>query len=180
MIWNEPYGRSNLPPCGSFLPQQTHLTTRCRIPFDHNPQNSGPNAVAAGNNYNKVQQAFARMSKQARNYCAHNYFGSSVSNKTALYIIMGTISGVLTKSQRQAIDNNWYKNAKVIIGNGRLYDSSANVQKINQLCTTLIRNGDIDLNKAFRYTAPASYADYTPWDILRALGYNTTKDLAHQ
>ena len=48
------------------------------IPFDKSPYSSGPDVMAPGTNYDKVQKAFARFSKQCRNYCSHNYFGSSI------------------------------------------------------------------------------------------------------
>jgi len=150
------------------------------IPFDNSPKSSGPNAASAGGDYNKIQRAFARMSKQARNYCAHNYFGSSVSNRTALFIIMGTLSGILTKDQRQSLDNSWYKNVKAVIGSKHSYDVSLNVQKIDSLCITLIGSGDINLGAAFKYGAPATYANYKPLDVLKALGYYIKKDMVHQ
>ena len=149
------------------------------IPFDKSPVNSGNNAVI-GDNYINVRRALARLSKQARNYCAHNYFGSSISNKTALFIIMGTMSAVLSESQRESVDDYWYKNVKEIILQDHSYDCAANIQKIDDLCNALISNEYINMARAFQYSVPGTYEEYTPRDILRVLGYNTRMDLEHE
>lgn len=151
------------------------------IPFDKSPQGSENTALDAGNNYIKHQRAFARFSKQARNYCAHNYFGSSVLNKTALFIILGTLSGVLSKDQRQQIDDNWYKNVHTLIQGWVNYDTNQNIAKVDSLCQSLLNGSHINLSEAFKHrTPPTNYTDYTPYDVLRSLGWNKQMDLTHE
>lgn len=148
------------------------------IPFDSNPKSSESSVDITNLKYDRVQKMFARFSKQARNYCAHNYFGSSVSNETVLYLIMGTVSAVLTKKQRQDKDN-WYQNAKqVFCFNNPNYVLADNVNKIDQLLEKLLANSSIDI-----YGVPVekkTYSKYTTWELLRALGYNTTMNLASE
>lgn len=146
------------------------------IPFDGNLQSSGPSANVTNLGYDKVQKMFARFSKQARNYCAHNYFGSSVSNETVIYLIMGTISAVLTENQRRDRDD-WYGNARQIFNfSNSNYVLIDNIDKIDQLTQNLLADGSIDTYSA--HVDGKTYSDYTPWDMLKALGYNTAMNLA--
>ena len=148
------------------------------VPFDSNPKSSGSSADIANLEYDRVQKMFARFSKQARNYCAHNYFGSSVSNETVIYLIMGTVSVVLTKNQRQGKDD-WYQNANQVFGfNNPNYVLADNINKIDQLILNLLANSSIDTYSA--HVDGMTYSNYTPWDLLRALGYNTTMNLASE
>lgn len=148
------------------------------IPFDSKPQSSGPSANVNNLGYDKVQKMFAQFSKQARNYCAHNYFGSTVSNETVIYLIMGTMSAVLTKNQQQ-IKNSWFENAEQIFNFDNInYILTDNIDKVDQLAQNLLNNENIDINSA--HVEGQAYTDYTPWDMLRALGYNTTMNLAFE
>lgn len=148
------------------------------IPFDSNPQNSGPSALAAGMSYDKVQKMFARFSKQARNYCAHNYLGSAISNETVLFILMGTMSGILDKNQRKDIDD-WYKNTKRTFAYNKNYSLTDNIAKVDQLYQNLRNGGHIDIYNAHVENI-TSYSNYTPWDLLRGFGYNTSMSVVSE
>ena len=146
------------------------------MPFGNSLRHVDYNASSAGDNYVKVQRAFAKFSRQARNYCAHCYFGSSVSNKTALFIIMGALSSVLSKNQRHDLDDIWYKKAGNIVSTGAEYSVVDNIRKIKDLCETLLSAGNIDLSRVFRRRSPNSYAEYSPVDVMTALGWNCEMD----
>ena len=146
------------------------------IPFDSNPMSSGPSANVLNIGYDKLQKAFARFSKQARNYCAHNYFGSSMSNETVIYIIMGTVTAVLSKNQ-QINAELWYQNAdNLFVHSG--YDLVMSINKVDALYQQLLNNGDIDTYSA--HVDGLNLANYTPWDLLRAFGYNTRMNVASE
>ena len=149
------------------------------IPFDKSPYSSGPNATAPGANYDKVQKAFARFSKQCRNYCSHNYFGSSITNETALFIIMGTLAAVLNSSQRLDFDS-WFKNAETQFVTNGTYNIQSNLTKIDAIGSSLYSNSEINQDAFNKLHLPNSYAACNPWQMLQAIGYNTKMDLTHE
>lgn len=139
------------------------------IPFDNNPQSSGPKVDPNNNGDDKVRKLFARFSKQARNYCAHNYFGSSISNRTTLYLLMGTVTAVLVKNQRNEICN-WYQNVREKYKSRTGYSVAGNQNKIDALIDNLEKKGQIDKDSA--HTTGIACQDYNAWEMLRAFGYN--------
>lgn len=152
--------------------------TAMLIPFDCAVKNSNPPQDVADMNYDKVRTMFARFSKQARNYCAHNYFGSTMENPTVLFVLAGTVAAVLSKENRVASDG-WFASMYAAVSDGSGYDAANNIVKIDGLCQNLLNGNHIDLAKAFNNGVP-SYQDYTPWDMLRVLGYNKSMNIKNQ
>lgn len=149
------------------------------IPFDKSPYSSGPDVTSVSGNYDKIQKAFLRFSKQSRNYCAHNYFGSSVSNETALFIIMGTLLGILNNNQRADFDT-WFRNAETQFQMRGTYSIQNNIIKIDTLGNYLYSAGDINTVAFTKLYVPSVYSDCNPWQMLQGIGYNLRMDLAHE
>lgn len=139
------------------------------IPFDNKPQSSDPKVNPYNNGDDKIRNLFARFSKQARNYCAHNYFGSSISNQTTLYLLMGTVTAVLVKNQREGIGS-WYQNVREKYKSDTGYSIADNRNKIDTLIDNLEKRGQIDKDNA--HTTGKLCQDYNAWEMLRAFGYN--------
>ena len=148
------------------------------IPFDNSPKNSGSSINDANGDYKNVQKMFLRFSKQARNYCAHNYFGSSISNQTVLFIIAGTISGLLTREQKSGLDT-WYENMYRALSQNVKFSTIDNVNKIDALLGDLLSSGYIDEDSA-HVISKQWPTRYTPWDVLRAFGYNTLMSVSSE
>lgn len=139
------------------------------IPFDNNPHNCGADVHKSNMGDDKVRKLFARLSKQARNYCAHNYFGSSISNQTTLYLLMGAVTAILNKNQRDEISN-WYQNVREKYKSSRGYSIADNRNKIDTLINNLEATNQIDKDGA--HTLGKACQDYDAWELLRAFGYN--------
>lgn len=148
------------------------------IPFDNSPHGSEPAASAKELNYNNVQKMFARFSKQARNYCAHNSFGSTLSNESVIFILMGTLASVLNKNQRSDFDS-WYKNAKGIFKISDHVCDGTGISKVKGLYETLKEKGYIDFESAHVYR-DTDFSSLSAWDLVRALGYNKMMTVASE
>lgn len=146
------------------------------IPFDSTPKNSGSSIAGVSSDYKKVQTMFLRLSKQARNYCAHNFFGSSLKNDSVLYIIACTLLGILSKEQAQ-IKASWFENTYTTISRNITYSAANNLTKIDNLCQTLLNENRVDTNNAH---VSDNYSSYNSWEMLRALGYNKDMSISSQ
>lgn len=147
------------------------------IPFGNTPKSSKLFATLPGITYSDIQRTFAWFSKQARNYCAHNMFGTSVANNTAVFVIMGALSAVLNETQRSDFDN-WFHYAWNEFKKGSVYSISKNIEKIDGLKDRLYEKGLIKTKNGdpiIEYTATNK-----PVKFLQALGYNTQMDLQNE
>lgn len=149
------------------------------IPFDDTPKFSGDSVNDSSSGLNdelKIRRMCTCCSKQARNYCAHNYFGVSVSENTILFLLLITITAIWNKEQRKQM-NVWYKKAAQLFDKwlGREEDSVDPDSKIDAIIASLIAAQEIDLFKA---KVDENYQDYTPRQLLYALGYNNQMNRA--
>ena len=179
------------------------------IPFDNKPDNHNSidyYSSISNNNVTDavldlyVQNVCLNLAKQTRNFCLHNYFGTSISNKTALYIIMYTIAGILDRNQRETF-NDWFENVFAMLavqGNNynesrRMYyfgnisadysypiifKSKDNIEKIDSLLLKLLNATSIlDTQNADKVTRNRAGVNYykttaTPYHKLICLGWN--------
>lgn len=151
------------------------------IPFDANPKGAGrgPHDWNPGMDcdyYGWMQRALLWMSKKARDYCAHNYFGTSVQNSTALYIIMGTLTGILSKAQRNRIDDSWYTSVYELVHTNAVCDRMHNINKADSLFAQLLLKGKIKSG----HTYGNNPTSYRPDDQLVSMGFNTMMDLTNE
>ena len=142
------------------------------IPFDRDIKKVESTEYEYDYRYNQVRRMFARLSKQARNYCAHNRFGVTLSNKTVLFIIACTLLGVLNKDQAENKEI-WFEKMHQVVCPDHEYSIPDNDHKIDELCQVLIHNDLIDTSSAH---VERNQSRYRPIEILRALGYNTRMD----
>lgn len=149
------------------------------IPFSNTPKKSKRLATLSGVNYTDVQRAFAWFSKQTRNYCAHNLFGTSVSNETAIFIIWGTLIGILSSNQR-ACFSNWFANANEQYKSCGTYTITNNIAKIDKLGTALYEHNRIDDKEINAGIIPSQYSSDKPLEMLRALGYNKQMNMINE
>lgn len=149
------------------------------VPFDATPGNGGDNALSAVQGLSddeRIMRMFASCAKQARNYCAHNSMGSSISDRTTLFLLMIAVNSVLNKTQRHELAW-WYKKCCEVINNDIGSTNTFNINKIDTLIAELLSNNKIDINCAHVGT---DCTKYTPKDLLYALGYNTQMNTASQ
>lgn len=149
------------------------------VPFDATPGNCGDTALStavSGSDDERIMRMFACCSKQARNYCAHNSMGSTISDKTTLFLLMTAMSSILTFNQRKDMSW-WYKRCSDIILKEVGSKDPFDITKIDQIIADLINNNDIDLNSA---RVDTDYENYTPRNLLYALGYNMQMSTASQ
>lgn len=145
------------------------------IPFDAAPKTS---ELLTGhrNGYDMVSRMFARAAKQARNYCAHNYFGSSLSNSAVLYILSCTMLAVLSRSQAKD-KSAWFETVYEAISPGVSFNAPDNIKKIDDLCKKLLEENKLDIYKA---NLGSNFESYDSRDVLRALGYNKEMSVSEQ
>lgn len=141
------------------------------IPFDATPRSGGDVAGLSG--YDKdlsVRRMCAACAKQARNYSSHNYFGTTLTEKNTLFLLMIAVTALLTKNQRAQM-NGWYKKVEeTIYQKCDAGETSVDLDnKITGLISNLLANGEIDTIKA---NVDTNYATYTARNLLYALGYN--------
>ena len=149
------------------------------VPFDATPGNGGDNALSAVQGLSddeRIMRMFASCAKQARNYCAHNSMGSSISDRTTLFLLMIAVNSVLNKTQRHELAW-WYKKCCEVINNDIGSTNTFNINKIDTLIAELLSNNKIDINCA---RVGTDCTKYTPKDLLYALGYNTQMNTASQ
>lgn len=149
------------------------------VPFDATPGNGGDTALSAVQGLSddeRIMRMFASCAKQARNYCAHNSMGSSISDRTTLFLLMVAVNSVLNKTQRHDLTW-WYKKCCEVINNDIGNSNTFNINKIDTLIADLLSNNKIDINCA---RVGTDCTKYTPKDLLYALGYNTQMNTASQ
>lgn len=149
------------------------------VPFDATPGNGGDNALSAVQGLSddeRIMRMFASCAKQARNYCAHNSMGSSISDRTTLFLLMIAVNSVLNKTQRHELAW-WYKKCCEVFNNDIGNTNTFNINKIDTLIAELLSNNKIDINCA---RVGTDCTKYTPKDLLYALGYNTQMNTASQ
>ncbi len=147
------------------------------VPFDATPGNGGDTALSVVQGISddeKIMRMFACCAKQARNYCAHNSMGSSISDRTTLFLLMIAVSSILTKDRRQDFLW-WYKKCCEVVKNDT--ENTFNINKIDSLTSDLLSNNKIDINCA---RVGTDYTKYTPRDLLYALGFNTQMNTSSQ
>lgn len=122
----------------------------------------------------------AYAAKQARNYCAHNYWGSSLSDQSALFLLMITVTVVLDRHQRSAFSY-WYQRTQEAIIENEPIPATVNEARIDNLITSLWDSNSID---AYHCNVPQTrlLANYSNRDYMSALGWHKTMrtDTAHR
>lgn len=156
------------------------------IPFDAKPKNSGYHYAGVNNEtYENVRLAFTFMAKKARNFCAHNFMGVSISNKTALLFVMVAMTAVLSKDQRQSIDDKWYLPVMEIYRGSSQLDWSSrvestaceNLSKINSLCDRLVNTPGVISSDQY---VSGDASDYPPQTFLDVMARNDEVKAQHQ
>ncbi len=149
------------------------------IPFDARPNFSGD--AGAADNVNddlRARSMSAWCAKGARNFCAHNNFGTELTEKTTLFIMLVSMTALLKEEQRRQM-NHWYRKVEDIISK-LCRERSGNasvVNKITDLTRDLLTESKIDLVRA---QVDNNYAAYSTEDYLYALGYNKTMSSKRQ
>ncbi len=143
------------------------------IPFDTNIkdyQEKRELKATANCRYDDVRAMFTLLSKQARNYCAHNYCGSTLTNGSVIYFIMAASLAILTETRRKPVDL-WYEKALKMFENrysNSNYNVDENIKKIDDLLPALLSKTD-----AGEYAKIGKdISDFAPHDKLRYLGWN--------
>lgn len=134
------------------------------IPFESSIRNhhTGDDELA-------MRRQVAFCSKHARNYSAHNYFGSAITDKHALFLLMIVMTAILNRNQRGNLSS-WYEQAKREIVGASAIPSAANVSAIDDLVRRLwLTPCKIDTDKC---NVGSNYAAYSPNDFLVVLGWN--------
>ena len=139
------------------------------IPFDADIRNGGPSAKNAFSQYFRLRRTFARVLKQARNYTAHNAFGSQLSNGTVLFLIGASLLALLEKDDARSMEG-WFKGMYREVSKGTSFTPQDCRTKTEELCRMLIEDGKID---TFSAHVSSDWNAYTPLDLVRALGFNT-------
>ena len=140
------------------------------VPYEASPDNSVDDVTH--NNEIRVSYLSAWCAKIARNLLAHNRFGTVISAKTSLFIVLMAVTAILPKQERIMFDA-WYRKCfeaieKMIIGgNG----ATVGNDKIKALIELLFSNNEINVsaNKARPYT---TYQQYNFRNTLYALTNN--------
>lgn len=91
----------------------------------------------------KVRRMFGWCAKQARNAAAHNRFGSSLQNRSTLYLLMVVANAVLTREKRDAL-NSWYEKAAELFRRKEITTLNTVLEKIDEIKCAQEQNGDID------------------------------------
>ncbi len=148
------------------------------MPFDASPKYCGNTAdevvykKVRGENRRitedeKIRRMFSCCTKQARNYCAHNSFGSTLSEKTSIFLLLISITAVLEKEEREQF-HFWYQKAEETI-NQRDVDKIDEINKVNQLIESFVLRDEIDFEKV---NVGRNYQNYTTRDKLVVMGYH--------
>lgn len=159
------------------------------VPFDTSPYKLDVLKICNKEDINdkNIRIMFAWCSKQARNFCAHNYFGSTISDETTMFLLMVTMTTVLNRQQREEMAG-WYQKVTCEIETQKAQDEqqksydkvSCALEKIDVMTGKLIKGDKIDIAKAFGRKPSKEYEQksseelkkYIPRDFLYALGYN--------
>ena len=135
------------------------------IPFEARIRNS-----SISDRNISLRRNLANTAKAARNYCAHNYFGSTISDQSTLFILMVTITVILNRNQRSAFSY-WYKRAKKeIIGTDSIPET-VDEERIDSLVNNLMSSGKIDDNKCYE-SCMKPLTSYNANDYLYVLGWH--------
>jgi len=148
------------------------------VPFDSTPKNRRP-IIETPNDYDNLRWTFAWFSKEARNYSSHNLFGSSVSNNTVLFILLGTMIAVLDKDQIAAfqywidiIKNEFFVNECEV-------DLAEAIGKVDNYVGKLSSEGHISVDNPKIKKLPQNLIDKEnlresqPYGVVKLLGVNS-------
>ncbi len=114
------------------------------IPFDKNVDKEGWKAPRLNTvEDEKVRRMFGWCAKQARNAAAHNRFGSSLQNKSTLFLLMVIANAVLTRDKRDAL-NSWYEKVAELFHRTEITTLDTVLEKIDEIECAQEQNGDID------------------------------------
>ena len=89
--------------------------------------------------YDGKRKIFPYCAKSARNFCAHNYFGTAIENKTAVFLIIIVLSALLNEEQRKLM-NDWYQTAGLFLSDSDKSFSEEEKEKIFQDCLKFTEN----------------------------------------
>ena len=117
-----------------------------------------------------LRRKFAFVAKNARNYCAHNYWGSAISDTSALFLLCITLTAILDKSQRSHFSY-WYERVRDIITGIDSIPESVDESNIDYLVSDLWANNMVN---NFGCNVPSSkpLANYDCNDYLMVLGWH--------
>lgn len=148
------------------------------MPFDASPKKCGNTAAEAvyknarGENRRitedeQIRRMFSSCTKQARNYCAHNSFGSTLDEKTSLFLLLISTTSVLCEEERKQFYF-WYQKAEEAI-NQKKVNGTDTINKVNDLIQRFVQNDEIDFEKA---RVDKNYQNYSTRDKLVVMGYH--------
>ena len=138
------------------------------VPFDAKLYNTPSHQFSYSDR--DIRRIIAYAAKQARNYCAHNLFGSTISIETALYLLLIVACSLLNRDMRQNLLP-WYESSFSAIKTTIPSQRSSNIYTIDQLFDHYNNLGQIDWHKVNPNgsTPPESLNEEGK---LYALGYN--------
>ncbi len=153
------------------------------VPFEAKPKNEDNNVYDADHQDIKVRRMFAWCLKQARNYCAHNKMGLTLSNGTTLFLIMIALTTVLRRDQWKQMEN-WYHQASGLVKEkfGKARSSDTDYRNlVDGMLVSLVENSKVDFDEASRKVyLNKDYTNYTSRDYLYAFGFNKEMDNASE
>ncbi len=150
------------------------------IPFEGAPQSAGDYVFSTDYEtqpekfWDTIRRMFTCCSKQARNYCAHNSMGTTLSVETTLFLLMLSLSAILNRDQREEMGG-WYQKAAELI-NKKFYKEDIEVDlcgKIQDLVEELSSRGVIT---EFEEVDQSADGTIRPRSILYKMGKNSEID----
>ena len=90
-------------------------------------------------NHKEKHKIFPYCAKSARNFCAHNYFGTAIEHKTAVFLIIIALSALLNREQRKLM-NDWYQVAGSFLNDSDKSFSEEEKEKIFRDCLKFTEN----------------------------------------
>lgn len=146
------------------------------VPFDINPKSRRP-IVEKPNDYENMRWTFAWFAKEARNYSAHNLFGSSISNESLLFILLGSMIAILDRDQLESMQF-WVDCVKNEFFNGGY--SETNNMKIEEYIRQLLSARHISVRESKMKVQSRYYSLFNeefpeksqPYGIVKLLGIN--------
>lgn len=126
-----------------------------------------------------MRRNLAYGSKKARNYCAHNYLGSAISDRNTLFLIMLVLSSVLDFDQREReYIKTWYwKAAKEIKGNETIPEYVDDT-RIDDLIQALWNSDPCMISNQCEQVAHINsekpLCEYTPRNFVDVMGWHSS------
>ena len=144
------------------------------IPYEANVINHGSHDSDL-----RMRRNFAYAAKKARNYCAHNYWGSALKDKSALFIMMITMTSILDRDQREREHiKTWYWRAAGEIIGDETVPAQADESRIDSLIEQLWNASPCKISSKCEERSNVSsskpLSEYTPRNYVDVLGWHTS------